>query len=223
MKKNTMMRVASALLVAVLLTTCAISGTFAKYVTSDTSSDTARVAKWGVVITGASDMFAQNYNDTVVTETNSEDKLVAPGTEGDLSAFNVTGQPEVDVAVTYEATLTLTGWTVDGDDYCPIVITVNRTDYFVGKDGIDSVAALKTAVETAIVNSKANYEANTDLSNEVGTDLSVSWRWEFNDGQNALTVPGQTDIKDTKLGDIAVTGNAPQISLVVNCTITQVD
>ena len=47
MKKNTMMRLASVLLIAVLMSTCAISGTFAKYVTSDSSSDSARVARWG--------------------------------------------------------------------------------------------------------------------------------------------------------------------------------
>ena len=52
MKKNKMMRVASALLVAVLLTTCAISGTFAKYVSQATGSDTARVAKWGFQLEG---------------------------------------------------------------------------------------------------------------------------------------------------------------------------
>lgn len=45
MRKNRMMRAASALLVAVLMTTCTISGTFAKYVTSADSTDTARVAK----------------------------------------------------------------------------------------------------------------------------------------------------------------------------------
>ena len=44
MKKNKMMRIASVLLVAVILTTCAISGTFAKYVTSGNGSDNARVA-----------------------------------------------------------------------------------------------------------------------------------------------------------------------------------
>ena len=48
MKKNVMMRVASALLVAVLMTTCAISGTFAKYTSSKTDSDSARVAVWGL-------------------------------------------------------------------------------------------------------------------------------------------------------------------------------
>lgn len=50
MKKNKIMRIASVLLVAVILTTCAISGTFAKYVTSGSGSDTARVAKFGVTV-----------------------------------------------------------------------------------------------------------------------------------------------------------------------------
>ena len=47
MKTNKMMRIASVLLVAVLLTTCSISGTFAKYVSQATGTDTARVAYWG--------------------------------------------------------------------------------------------------------------------------------------------------------------------------------
>ena len=38
----------SLLLVAVMLTTCVISGTFAKYVTKDSANDSARVAKFGV-------------------------------------------------------------------------------------------------------------------------------------------------------------------------------
>lgn len=69
MKKNKMMRAASALLIAVLLTTCAVSGTFAKYTTSETGSDTARVAKWGVEVTAEGTMFADAYatDDTKIT------------------------------------------------------------------------------------------------------------------------------------------------------------
>ena len=48
MKKNKLMRAASILLVATLISTCAISGTFAKYVTTGSATNTARVAKWGV-------------------------------------------------------------------------------------------------------------------------------------------------------------------------------
>ena len=62
MKKNKMMRIASVLLVAVILTTCAISGTFAKYVTSENGSDSARVAKFGVEVTANGSTFATEYD-----------------------------------------------------------------------------------------------------------------------------------------------------------------
>ena len=50
MKKNKMMRLASAVLVCTLLTTSVISGTFAKYTSTSSASDNARVAKWGVTL-----------------------------------------------------------------------------------------------------------------------------------------------------------------------------
>lgn len=55
MKKNKTMRAASALLVAALLSTSIISGTFAKYTTGASAQDSARVAKWGVVVTATGD------------------------------------------------------------------------------------------------------------------------------------------------------------------------
>ena len=64
MKKNKMMRIASVLLVAVLLSTCAIFGTFAKYTTSVTSQDSARVAYWGFQSSNSIDitgLFATTY------------------------------------------------------------------------------------------------------------------------------------------------------------------
>ena len=62
MKKNVMMRVASIMLVLVLMTSSVISGTFAKYVTDGQATDKARVAKFGVSVTGKSDMFDTTYN-----------------------------------------------------------------------------------------------------------------------------------------------------------------
>lgn len=50
MKKNIMMRLSAVLLVAVLLTTCVISGTWAKYTKTGAADETARVAAFGVNI-----------------------------------------------------------------------------------------------------------------------------------------------------------------------------
>lgn len=120
MKKNVMMRLASFLLVAVLISTSAISGTYAKYVTEASGRDTARVAEWGVDISVSGSLFKQSYaNDgtvekdktnaditnTVVVKSNSADNLVAPGTaNSDGITFAITGTPEVAVNVNVQIT-----------------------------------------------------------------------------------------------------------------------
>ena len=211
MKKNNMLRLASVLLVAVLLSTCALSGVFAYYMTSNDTSDDARVAKWGVVINFDDvDMFQTTYeegNETVVSSTTED--VVAPGTAGDLTGISITGKPEVDVTVTQKADLTLTGWTLaNGDEYCPIVIVVNDVEYKMES----TVAAFEKAVEEAIADKSATYETNTDLS-EVKDDVVVSWYWDF----------GSKYINDTYLGDQAAAGNAATIKLAITTTITQID
>lgn len=113
MRKNKMMRAASALLVAVLLTTSTISGTFAKYVTQDSASDTARVAKWGVELQVVGNLFGENYIDTIEDSNDAAelavqskynhlatdgdpDDVVAPGTKNDEGfIFSLKGTPEV--------------------------------------------------------------------------------------------------------------------------------
>ena len=222
MKKNKMMRIASVLLIAVLMTTCAISGTFAKYVTDATGTDSARVAKWGVTITADySSLFTNTYTTTdawtgddgnSVAGAASAD-VVAPGTNGTLADFTVTGTPEVDVAVTYTPNLTLANWTVDGAYYCPITITVNETAYY--GMSYDSATAFEEAVEAAIVAATQKYDALTDLSTVVADDLNVSWAWAI-EGTDSK----QTNEKDTALGDAAT---AATIGLEIKCTITQVD
>lgn len=120
MKKNKAMRAAGVFFIATMLTTCMTAGTLAKYVTGDQASDSARVAKFGVVVTANGSLFGQeyaattadtaiNYSATANTGTvqvNATDqasgvKLVAPGTKSAQGlAFAVTGTPEVDVNAT---------------------------------------------------------------------------------------------------------------------------
>lgn len=112
MKKNKMMRIASVLLVMTLISTCAISGTFAKYVTKAEGSDSARVAKWGVLLTleGADSVFAKEYELSADHQDENADaydglavksdvKVVAPGTTSEEAGASVKGSiagtPEV--------------------------------------------------------------------------------------------------------------------------------
>lgn len=116
MKKNKMMRIAAVLLIVTLLSTCAISGTFAKYVAKADMSDSARVAKWGIKIETSGGLFSDRYaaeDESYIaaggeysvkaanaTDTAKGDMVVAPGTSSDQLedggfVAKLSGKPEV--------------------------------------------------------------------------------------------------------------------------------
>ena len=223
MKKNAMLKIAAILMVAVLLTTCAISSTFAKYVTEakDAKTNEASVAVWGVTITPAADsaLFLTAYGSTEdkdVVCADTEAFVIAPGTTNSASLLNfeLYGTPEVDFQLVANAEVVLGGdWTVDtGSFYCPLVFEVEgvgsvdgRTYY--GND-TDFKAAIKALIAKAILNTNVydddkgatkKFEAGQTLSaNAVGAPV-VTWTWNFDASGN------QTDARDTDLADNSAT------------------
>ncbi|WP_165051082.1 MULTISPECIES: hypothetical protein [unclassified Adlercreutzia] len=238
MEKNVSLRTASGLFILVLLTTCIIGATFAKYTTSDDATDTARVAKWGVMVTLSGDgAFAEAYStDGAVNDDNnnaisnsvvSNEKVVAPGTSGTLVNAIISGAPEVAVKVKTEATLNLTDWTANGNEYCPIVITIDGDQYKMGASKgttevngkhiytYYTIADFITGVETAL-EKEENVAPGVNLADEY--DHAVGWVWDF----NGETTDGayRTDEKDTALGDL---NSAPAIGFTYTATVTQID
>ncbi len=231
MKKNYMMRTASGLLIAVMLTSSIISGTLAKYTTSGSSTDSARVAHFGVTVSGSGDSaFATEYNTdngtpysytgTLSVKSSTADKVIAPGTTGNLAAISVSGTPEVAVAVTYSADLDLgDNWLIDNNldgtpetFYCPIVITVGNTEYY-GRD-FTSASDFEDAVEGAISGSVATYEPGATIS---AATQAITWAWPY---ELDTTYYLQNDEFDTELGNAATPAT---ISLEVTATVTQID
>lgn len=239
MKKNVMMRIASILLVCVLVTTCGISGTFAKYVTSDNASDVARIAKWGVTATVTGTAFAQKYEIKTATtdksganieysvESSTAENVIAPGTSGTFTGVNITGTPEVAVNITTNATVTIEGFMLAGNKfYCPVIITINDKDYC----GLDyaSAAEFQTALVNAIQAANGNYKANTNLADVTGLNGDYEWEWAFVGDDHECTtdrthVLDQTDGRDTELGNKAANGFLNRITISVETIITQID
>lgn len=225
LKNNRTMRAAVLLLALVLITSCFVGGTFAKYVTSGDAADLARVAKWGVTVTAheTGDVFAKAYDTTV--KSSSSDKVVAPGTKKENATLvTLSGKPEVAVNVTYSADhFGLTGnWQSDdnGTFYCPLIITVGDT--VIKCAALQNAEAVATAVKDAVAACSATYGPNTDLSTVAGDGLKISWEWPFEETDN----PGQTDVKDTYLGNQAATAaglDIPAIHIPVTATVTQID
>ena len=231
MKKNAMLKIAAILMVAVLLTTCAISSTFAKYTTADSDSTSARVAKWGVIIdseffadtdSATNDLFFKDYAreaDTGFAHVKSNDQVVAPGTSASIDVDNfATGTPEVSGKVIVAADFTLENWEdEDGNFYCPLSITING----VTKSGLnyESAADFKEAFGQALTET-LYFDAGKAVNE--GIDFNIAWEWAF-------FTSVDNDAKDTWLANAGIEGtpsaeNEPAtIAVTLTVTIEQFD
>ena len=197
MKKNVMMRVASALLVAVLMTTCAISGTFAKYTSKTTTSDNARVAKWGWGDTSISiDLFDGEYEDQV--QSLYGDNVIAPGTGKTATlvwqpAYGF--QPEVDYTISFAVDAD-----IDAGIEAQLVWTLNidgtETDF-------DSFADLEAELEAKVY----AFEAAAAVAT---FNIQIGWEWAFEDG---------SDDADTALGSASTLAD---LEIEITLTATQI-
>ena len=235
-KKNWTLRAAVLMLALVLITSCFVGGTFAKYVTSGSGTDSARVAKFGVTVTANGTMFAKEYATddqtvvgTIAKSVISTDKVVAPGTtsNGDFVAATINGTPEVAVRVSYKldaATLQLENWKDgDGKFYCPLVFKIKTPEGNQAIIGTDYTSAdlMKATLVNAVASYTKDYAPGTDLSGKAADTLAISWEWPFETGADG-DKPAN-NVKDTFLGDEAAAGRAATVSLTLATTVTQID
>ena len=180
--------IASALLAATMITTSAISTTFAKYVSSSNSdTESARSAQWGGQV-----------NDVW----NGINTKIKPGTSGELIRISTSGVSEVAHKIDLEALLDVdAGYKrIDaGKDYFPILITV-------GVDGLVNINGRATdvyekhfymgmrggAVDTVdeLVEEIRACAASDEFSNikvapnqDAPLEFYVKWQWFYNDDE----------------------------------------
>ena len=200
MKKNKMMRIASVLLVAVLLSTCAISGTFAKYTSESTATSTARVAKWKFTVGNdtitTSDTFTFDLFTTTYTETNvdkdgldNNEVVIAPGTTGSASV-TLTNASEVNATYAVAFSANENGvplqWSVDGNDW---------------KNDITELAI-----------------SATDINMSGTATITIHWKWAIE--EDSFVGSDQSNDKDTALGTAATLA---KVTFTATVTVTQVD
>lgn len=233
--KNSMLRTAAVMLALVLLTSCFVGSTFAKYVTTGNASDSARIAKFGVEISAiGNEAFNTEYSTddddySGSLSVQSDVKVVAPGTTGRFASLELSGTPEVAVRVEYTFDMEIPETWVNeaGDCYFPIVIYVNGIGYVgsaIGGDGgYTSTENFISNIQRGIADFNAEYAPGTDLSADAPA-LNISWAWPFEHNSDWDAIGGhQNDTDDTYLGDLAAEDNAPEFSITVSATVTQID
>lgn len=151
-KKNYTMRIAAGVMTAALLSTCAISSTFAKYTSESTGTATARVAKWDIQINSTSmktattmfdfDLFDTTYDSdsSYTVKSSGTDNVIAPGTTGSFAlvinnSSEVTATYEIDYTVTNSASIPVefsvdngTSWTHDLTDVTAVTLAMGSSE-----------------------------------------------------------------------------------------------
>lgn len=247
MKKNKAMRLASALLVLTLLTTCAISSTFAKYVTKAEGSDKARVAYWGFDNQEATidiDLFDGEYHNVKASgDVGGFSNVIAPGTEKSTTfAFGYTNYktdkitaPEV--AYTFTVTPEIKGDYDELDKNANFKWTLKKgeaaaTEYNTVAQLVDAIKAL-----SGDPSGKKDYAAGDLPTAFTSADeiYTIGWKWKFENRIEGTITPGglggaldfgaadnapQQDAADTAMGNSQTLEN---VTFTIAITATQLD
>lgn len=220
MKKTKLMRAALLLLVLTLITSCFVGGTFAKYTTSASSEDSARVAKWGFTANNSSvvltDLFKAAYDTTV----NGKADVIAPGTTNSATfkfEYNTTDNGATAPEVAYTFTVSTTGSEIADD-------IKNNTNIKWKLDNGDwgTWDQLLAAIGDLDGNKPSDrYEAGTlPAAFEKGNDEhTVAWKWAF-ETTTTDGVDAAQDKADTDMGNAA---NLATVKLVITVSATQID
>ncbi len=229
MTKNKAMRLGSVMLVLALLTTCAISGTFAKYTSSSTTQDNARVAYWGFAKSDATTLSLFDHKDGNVTsggEVDGVSKVIAPGTKNDgvTISFNYTPlnttvkAPEV--AYSFDVTATNEGDTtfLDSADGFKWTLKVGTEEKSVATTAALLSELNKLSVASVSAGTLPSTIANTDGSLKT---VTIGWSWDYEaDGEE--TAKTARDTQDTGLGNANET-DLQNIKLKIVAGATQKD
>ena len=233
MKKNKILRLASVMLMLCLITTCAISGTFAKYTTSNDATDSARVAKWGVGIAitasteGEDEVFVNEYakdasgfDGITNTVVHASEDLVAPGTTGEITIV-LTGAPEV--AFDFQVAVDITSDVVvpkntDVGDTSVLAADYNPVKFTLKKDGVVVTGAEKITLAELETKLEALSGAKQANDTTFAATYTITWEWAFSGN----------DYADTYLGNVAAgtvtdANTKTNIEFEITVSATQID
>lgn len=202
MKNNKLAKFMALALLVTLLAVILVSGTYAKYTTSATGSDSATVAKWSIKLgdediakstekTFAIDLFSTITNTDGTGEKNvkkTDGSLIAPGTMGSFTLASLKNESEVNAK--YSVTYTLTN-----ESGVPLEFTTNKDDESSWKSDFTSINVSNEAL----------------AMDATATTATVYWRWAF-------TKDTARDISDTTLGT-----TTPTVTLTAKIDVEQAD
>ena len=197
MKDNKLVKVFLIVLLIAMIGLILVSGTYAKYTTTFTGSDTATVAKFKVSSNTTAETFdlfkTAKEVDGTTADVDVANGKVAPGTGG---KFDIQLTNDSEVKVHYAISLKETN-----TENVPIEYSLDGITY-VTAENFASVSAADLAIGSTT------------------QTVSVYWRWAFEGKDSTNYTTTQTDTTDYTLGTAST---APTVKVEVSTVFTQVD
>ena len=112
-RNKILMGTISALLCLVLISSCCLSGIYAKFVKSSSAEATILLKKWGIEVDTGTDIassYTADNGKVVVSSTvtmGANEGLMAPGTGGYLAYFRITGNPEFNYKIDFNGAISI--------------------------------------------------------------------------------------------------------------------
>ena len=210
-KKST--KLTALLTAGVLVTSAFVGGTFARYITTTMSEDSARVAVWGINADEVEmNLFASEYdaNGNKVAKSWNGAKIIAPGTSMSslFSIVNLDGTlaPEV----MYEIKVNVDDTEIDQDILDNPFIQWKLDDNAYGTWADCKADILALSGDPSGVKTYAPLEIAEEFTD--GKTHTIFWRWMLDDN----------NIQDTKMGNDAVDRDI-EAKIVVKVTARQVN
>lgn len=197
MKDNKLVKVFLIVLLIAMIGLILVSGTYAKYTTTFTGSDTATVAKFKVSSNTTAETFdlfkTAKEVDGTTADVDVANGKVAPGTGG---KFDIQLTNDSEVKVHYAISLKETN-----ESNIPIEYSLDGTTYVTAAN-FASISAADLAIGSTT------------------QTVSVYWRWAFEGKDSTNYKTTQTDTTDYTLGTAST---APTVKVEASTVFTQVD
>jgi hypothetical protein len=232
--KNTF-RVAALLLVACLISSVMLSGTFAKYTSEYAGQDTALVARWSFGVSGETvggewdddptqelDLFNHAYTAGINKNDGAGKFILAPGVQDEFTIkMDYIADVDADVTIAFEE--------LTGNAAVPIEYSVDNGENWV------TLPNLGEALAAAIASGGGSLSDPTEddsafriakvaagVTDDVNISKTVKWKWRYTKNEADSAYLGQTDANDTLLGTNSITDNRSTYGIKVTINATQV-
>lgn len=218
-------RLAAVLLVLVMVSSCFVGSTFAKYTTSSTGTDNARVAYWGFQSSGSIMFALQDFESTesIGNFDGSLSDIFMPGKSRCIqfafeygSNFSTGSQiyaPEVDYFFCVDAEVTGNYALLDKNPNFKWALYNGAVGERVYYDTVDELVYALEALDGS-ASGAAEYKAG---QNPIQTRYYLYWLWEYETEGEGMDAQ---DKLDTEMGNMQ---DLEDVAFTITITATQID